>query len=134
MKIGISRNKYGTVSVNMLTGAETEEEFAQSLGENEKVVAFLDTDSDAFDGRDRGNLAESFDAIQALASINHFHQGSICYALEKMLEQVFMAGWSFSASVPFDPIGPICLPEGDGTPDYLGGDESPSHHGPNHCP
>lgn len=33
-----------------------------------------------------------------------------------------------------DPIGPIQLPEGDGIPDYLGGDDASSHHGPNHCP
>lgn len=134
MKIGFSTSGNGTVDVNMLTGAETEEEFAKSLEEGEKVVAFLDTDSESFKNRNRGDLAEPFDAIHALVSVNHFHTGSICYALEELLEQVFMAGWRYSAIVKFDPAGQICLPKGDGTPDYLGGDPEPYSPGPYRCP
>jgi len=38
------------------------------------------------------------------------------------------------AITKFDPAGTICLPEGDGIPDYLGGDSEPSQIGPNRCP
>lgn len=38
------------------------------------------------------------------------------------------------AIAKFDPAGSIQLPKGDGIPDYLGGDDATSHHGPNRCP
>jgi hypothetical protein len=45
-------------------------------------------------------------------------------------------GITFSYRLPQkqDPIGPIRLPEDDGTPDYLGGDELSKDCGPNRCP
>jgi len=96
MKIGFSVSEDGSVSVNALSDAENASDFAKMLeeqDEGEKFAGYLNlTDLKT---TTRGDLGDAFEALSWVISVNHFHTGSLCYAVEEMLEQVFQAGREF---------------------------------------
>jgi hypothetical protein len=94
MKIGIVQDADKNIYVNMLTNAETIEEFnKECLEEGENAIAFLDTDLLKFPRASSDeDLKEAFELLHRLASLNHFYEGSLCHALEKLLTAVFWEG------------------------------------------
>lgn len=93
MKIGIIEGADKSVYVNMLLDAKTKEEFKLCLEKGESAIAFLDTDSLKFPGDSSvEDLEEAFELIHRLVSLNHFCEGSVCHALEKLLTAVFWEG------------------------------------------
>jgi hypothetical protein len=99
MKIGFSVSPEGTASVNALTDAESLQGFdeeAKGASPDETAVAFLD-----FTGRkteSRGDLGQAFEAFRLLIGLNT-DGGSLCYAVEEMLEEVFEAGRKYERSL-----------------------------------
>ena len=94
MKIGFAIEN-GSITA-MLTGARNLKDYQHYLddeGGGAIAVSFLDLYS--ISGSDRGGCDDAFEAIEKLALVNP-GPDSICYALEYMLEQVFIAGQEYA--------------------------------------
>ncbi len=93
MKIGFSIEN-GSITA-MLTGARDFKQYQHGLNEEGSeavVVGFLHFYS--ITGSLRGPCDDAFEAIEKLAMVNP-GPDSICYALEYMMEQVFLAGQQY---------------------------------------
>jgi len=44
--------------------------------------------------------------LRSLIGVNHFYEGSLCYAVEEMLERVFQAGREFERKQVAKPAAP----------------------------
>lgn len=96
MKIGFCREENGKVSVNALTDNSTLEEFSKQLDEPTEAIALLDfTDRRT---ESRGDLRQAFEVLRSLMGL-HTNNGSFCYAVEEMLEEVFDAGRKYERSL-----------------------------------
>lgn len=93
MKIGFSVTN-NRIAANALTDAENASDFARMLEEDgEAYVGYLNLTD--YKSETRGDLGPAFEALRLLIEVNHFHSGSLCYAVEEMLEQVFRAGQEY---------------------------------------
>ena len=93
MKIGFSI-EHDSVTA-MFTGARDFQQYQHALDEEgggAVAVGFLHFYS--ITGSRRGGCDDAFEAIEKLAMVNP-GPDSICYALEYMMEQVFLAGQQF---------------------------------------
>jgi hypothetical protein len=90
MKIAFSEQS-GVITADVFA----DEKFVPEEGVTE--AGFIDLDSVSSQPV-RGNIQEALNALHALVSVNLQYEGSLCYALEFLLEQVFKAGQQYEKS------------------------------------
>ena len=93
MKVGFGVEEDGTVWVNALADGRSLEEISV---DEWRAIALLDfTDRKT---KVRGDLGQAFEALRLLIGVCQC-EGSLCYAVEEMLEEVFEAGRKYERSL-----------------------------------
>ncbi len=100
MKIGFCVSREGSIWANALTGASSLKELrkeTKEAGAVETALTLLDFTN--LSTESRGDMSDAFAALRLLIGVNHFNPGSLCYAVEEMLEGVFEAGRAYERTL-----------------------------------